>query len=291
MEKLIFVYVVSAVFYVVIPLLMYVVQVSQWHFVRKRLFELKGVAELSYKDLRERKNGLFCVYGFIDAIEKDCIWITTGDLTVKVLVKDHPVFFIPEISNKFSQFLPATRSRFRTPFPLPDGTGVFVSGQIDYSTGEPVFKSQRDCRINILFYSGQKKNLLKDSVISCRLPISVPRFFHPAPLLLGSMLSFLLFYILRSEISFYFPFYTAGAAALFPLAIYIPPGVVLVFLGDRFIKRLRDLSIKKDLSTLFGEETKRSFASEKILFFTIIMIAAGLLSNSIIIYIVLLFLF
>lgn len=291
MKNLFLIYLISIIFYFLLPFLSYLYQSIQWYKDRKSIFKLKKIPKLSYKDLREKNEGPFMVYGYIDGIEKDYIWIATDDVTIKVRVKDENVFFIPEIDSKTLSYIPAEKTKFTTPFPISEGIGSFVAGKISYESDEPIFESARETKLKIFFYAGQRKNLLRDAIVSSRKPISIFRFFHPAPLLLGILLNFLILYVQRTNIVFYLPFYLAGTAALFPLAIYIPPGVGLVFYSDKYIRKLRELLIEKDLSRFFNEKVERPFKRERLLLFLAFLVVAGLIINLVIIYFSLLILF
>jgi hypothetical protein len=292
MDKLVFVYAAAIIFYFIIPFLITVVKNYYWRKARRSILQLSSAKQLSYSDIRKEKKGVFYLYGVIDAVEKKILWITAGNVTVKVDIGREYLFFIPELRGNITDTSQAARIRLVTPFPLQAGTGVFVSGEIDYSSGFPEFRSGKRLRNNIFFYTGDFKNLLQDALISCRNSYSVPRFFNIYSLIVGTVFGFLFFYIFRSELRFSVQFYIAGSVALFPFALYIPPGVLLIYIADRFLKKLRQENIKKDL--LFFQEGKKRRLSAKndfIFVLAIFLIAAGLILNSFAIYSVLLLLF
>jgi hypothetical protein len=272
-----FIFLISFVFYGIIPGLGAFMIRAQWFGFRKRLTtaSLLPMADNTAKHTQKSKYlGRFRLFGTLEAIQgDDRVWISGSDFSVAADLKKTSVYLL----SSFPHGLPAAeKDRVEPRFPdeqpscipwekifsLPSGIQVFISGSLFAEEGRFHFKNQPTDPLLVVIFDGNKELLLERSIWSARQKNEYLNQFTPVSLVCGSLSLLLIAFLLSRlidfslpafhyySLSFSIPTLLALTLSLFPIIYLLPPGVGLYFLYRHFWKRARYLRAERDLLKL-----------------------------------------
>lgn len=281
------IFILTAVFYLLIPGLGAFHIRASWRRFRALLLESKSCPHLSYPTLRqlsdEQTSGgigqaaggcsedtdgcSFHFYGSLQAMQGDTeIWLTDGHVTVRADLKKVFVYMLPPVSmpeedtgDHYPTDTPR-RVRWEQISSLPEHTRIFISGRLFFSEGQFVFRDSADHPLLAVIYEGEEKGLLVRATWSGRQKNEYWNAYTPGSISLGSFALFGYSYILFRNAHFLFPAVLSVIFALLPISVFFPPGVIFYYFYRRFWKHGRVLRARRDLIRLsVVDEACRAF--------------------------------
>ncbi|MBN1834881.1 MAG: hypothetical protein JW820_03460 [Spirochaetales bacterium] len=241
---------------------------ARWRRFRARMVAGSLRPFVQYSDLLARREGgdspvgTFRAFGNLEALEgSHRIWINTGRFTVGADLEGVQVYVLPSFSaplsgsavERLEQSVPdeePTMVPWERIYSLPAGTQVFVEGTLFSEDGQAVFRTQPKYPLLVVIYDGHRRTILQRAIWSGRQKNEYWNQFTLASLLTGAFLLVLLAYVFLRVRGSGLPALVALSLALFPVAILLPPGVLLYFLYRHLWKRARLLRAERDLLRL-----------------------------------------
>jgi hypothetical protein len=259
MEILLLLAGVVLVFYGLIPGLGAIHVRNQWRRFRETVRGSVSLPPLRYRDVHgatEGAAGRFRFLGYLEALQEDTVWIRSSELSVSAHLKEGDIYLLPEIQGggrpeeEMLSQEPPKRIPWKGISTLPEGTKVLVFGRLERSGGLPVFTGTREDPVTMIIYEGEERSILKGSIWTGRHKNELLNQFTFPSVAAGSFALFFLAYILFRNPLSRFSVLLAGTVSLFPVVLFLPPGVAFLFLYRYFWKRGRILRAERDLFQL-----------------------------------------
>lgn len=265
MESLFLVFLLSLVFYALIPGFGAFYVRSRWREFRRRIIKASLNRTAEYRDIRLPREGFVDNLRFFGGIEAtqgdDVIWLRGTHLSVAVELEKVAVYWLPSFSfaeaegsiEVNEEALPdetPNRVPWSKIFSLPEGTQVFVSGPLYVEHGRPVFRANRQDQLTVVLYDGQKNTILRRAIWGGRHRNEYMNPFTPGSLTAGSFSLLILSYILLRAPILRLPALISLTSSLFPLLILLPPGLLLFFLYRHWWRKARFLRAERDMLLL-----------------------------------------
>lgn len=258
------VFIIAFLFYGFVPGIGAFTVRAQWRNFRRRIIEASLFPFVKYSDLSNEGKllGKYRVFGFLEAIQgKNRIWINNGSFTVEVDLEGVKLYLLPSYSlrdkeNPFEMLdetLPDQEPKsvpWNRIFSLTAGTRIFVGGLLFSEDGRGVFRSQPKEPLVVVIYDGEKKSILLRAIWGGRQKNEYWNQYTLASLITGSFSLLLIAYIFLRTPILHLPSLFALSLGFFPVAILLPPGVVLYFLYRYLWKKARLLRAERDLLRL-----------------------------------------
>jgi hypothetical protein len=202
--------------------------------------------------------GHYRFFGTLEAIQgEDRIWLTNGRFSVAADLRNVRVYLIPEMerSESFSLSNPgaAPSALGSVPwsriFSLPEGTPVFVGGQMFSEEGRAVFRDRGGTRLLVVIHDCPRETVVLHAISGGRQrneyinPVTLPS------VAVGSLSLVLLAFTLLG-IPERFAALLALTAGLAPLSPFFPPGFPLYFAYRNAWKKARLLRVQRDVIRL-----------------------------------------
>ncbi len=263
MSTLVPILITAFFFYGFIPVLGAFVVRSQWRRVRKNLHSsLYYPMDFHMPESREAHLGPFRVLGELEAIEgNDTLWIKTGqNRTVTVDMRDSHVYFMPAFAGK-EKFYPhlspvpfpvesLEKVSWNQVFSMPEGTKMYISGQLDYKDGRFHFRTGECAPLMVLVYNENPRFLIPRAVWCGRQSNEFWNFLTPWSLVSGILILLIQsVYLLQNSGNYFLQFFCISMA-LIPALLFLPPGVFLFNLYRRAWDIARRFRAERDLIRL-----------------------------------------
>jgi hypothetical protein len=259
MEILLLLAGVVLVFYGLIPGLGAVHVRNQWRRFRETVRGSVTLPPLRYRDLHgtaEGAVGSFRFLGYLEALQEDTVWIRSDALSVSAHLKDGDIYLLTEIQGggrpeeEMLSQEPPKRIPWKGISTIPEGTKVLVFGRLERKGGLPIFMGTRENPVTMIIYEGEERSILKGSIWTGRHKNELLNQFTFPSVAAGSFALFFLAYILFRNPMSRISVLLAGTVSLFPVVLFLPPGVGFFFLYRFFWKRGRILRAERDLFQL-----------------------------------------
>ena len=229
-----------------------------WRDFRKKIIDASFYPILSYKPAHSPKNtflGYFRFFGSIQAIQDDnTLWIANKRLSVTIDLDNVTVYQLPAMAYTSEQAKfpdePIQIMESKHIGALPQGTQVMIFGPLFMDRRLGVFRSDSKSSPSILLYEGAEKTILRRTIWGGRHKNEYWNNFTPGSIIAGIIALLTLGYTLYQNHSLFFPSVFAFAAALLPLAPFLPPGIFLFYLYLLCWRRARYFRGERDLFLL-----------------------------------------
>jgi len=202
--------------------------------------------------------GRYRFFGTLEAIQgDDRIWLTNGRFSVAADLRNVRVYLIPEMERSDS-FSPSTPGASPTAlgsvpwnriFSLPEGTPVFVGGEMFSEEGRAVFRDSRSTRLLVVIHDCPRESVVLHAISGGRQRNEYINAVTLPSVAAGSLSLVLLALTLLSS-SERLPALVALTAGLAPLAPFLPPGFPLYFAYRGAWKKARLLRVQRDVVRL-----------------------------------------
>lgn len=251
------------IFYTALPLLGAFVVRSQWRVFRKTL-----QSSLFFSDIIKpspfvnRSLGSRKILGKLEALEgNDMIWVRgPQNKAITVEMRKGTVFFMPplkSIEKLYPHLLPVplpALSLEKVPwddvFSLPEGTKMYISGDLYYEDGRYTFRSTKETPLMVLIYNGDPLHLVSRAVWCGRQNNEFWNFLTPWSFFSGILLLLILsVYLIQNSANYLLQFFSISMALL-PAMLFLPPGVLLFNLYKTFWDTARRYRAERDLMKL-----------------------------------------
>ena len=263
MFVLVFIIIIALIFYGVIPVLGAFVVRSQWRSVRRNLHSsLFYPMALHTPPEKEAALGPFRILGELEAIEgNDTLWLKTREnRSITVDMRDSHVYFMPAFAGKEKQYphlnpvpFPSEsleKVSWNQVFSLPEGTKMYVSGEVEYNAGRFRFRSGDKAPLMVLVYNENPRYLVPRAVWCGRQSNEFWNFLTPWSLISGILILLIQsVYLLQNSGNYLIQFFCI-AMALIPALLFLPPGVFLFNLYRRSWDTARRFRAERDLIRL-----------------------------------------
>ncbi len=255
---------VAFLFFGIIPGIGAFIVRSRWRKFRKRIIELSLKPFVSYSETSSANSGFIGEYRFFGTIEgiqgNDRIWVRSGNLSVAVDMENVMVYTLPSFigirnsdSERLDEMIPEEEPRILTwdqVFSLPEGTNIFIGGSLFYESGIGIFKTTPESMLLVVIYDGERETIIKRSIWSGRQRNEYFNQFTMASIIAGSFSLVLIAFALLNNPVLRLPALFSITLSLFPIAVFLPPGVIFYFLYRWAWKKGRVLRATRDLLRL-----------------------------------------
>lgn len=243
---------------VLIPLLFYIIFPlggafhvrSIWRRFRETMINASFFPICTYEDIIFRKSeGYFRFFGEIEAIQSEgLLWVRNSEMSMTVRMRYCNVYMIPPEAKMNTQ-IPA-RLHWNSVMSLPEGTDVYICGDVKEEEGRAVFSGSRKEPLTVIFYDGEKGSLLERSISWGRQKNEYWNFMTPWSIAIGGILSLVLLnMMIRARVSTDVLMGGIIVASL-PVIPFIPPGLIFFYFYNSFWKKGRLCRSDRDLLTL-----------------------------------------
>jgi hypothetical protein len=252
---------IAALFYAVLPAIGAFLARGQWRRFRRTVTALSHYPTATPAAVdREGSapSGHYRFFGTLEAIQgDDRIWLTNGRFSVAADLRSVRVYLIPETESTE----PASRARPATDatalgsvpwsriFSLPEGTPVFVGGELFSEDGRGVFRDTARTPLLVVIYDCPRESLVLRAISGGRQRNEYMNTFTLPSVAVGSLSLVLLAFTLLAQPERIVSL-LALTAGLAPLSPFLPPGFPLYFAYRSFWKRARLLRVQRDVVRL-----------------------------------------
>lgn len=256
-------------FYLLIPGIGGFLALRRWRVFRRRIIEASGYATAGYPEVLvgsrardSREIGRYRFFGGLEAIQGDGMaWLSDGRASIAVEPGDVTVYMVPggeidaaagreRLSLHADQGEVPSASSWRKVGSLPEGTRMFVAGDLYGEDGRAVFKRSNDRKPLVIIYDGADETLVFRSIRDGRQINEYWNTLTPISLAAGSLALLILAYLHISAPLLRLAGVLSAALGLLPLSIFAPPGVVFFFVYRRLWRLGRRLRAERDLIRL-----------------------------------------
>lgn len=241
---------IPILFYIVIPLAGAFRVRSIWRRFRETMVNASFFPICGYNDIiARRKEGYYRFFGEIEAIQPEgLLWVKNSEMTMTVKMNHCHVYMIPSEKKKNSQM--PTKLPWSRVFSLPEGTAVYISGDVKESDGRVLFSGSRKDPLTVILYDGEMDSLLERSISCGRQKNEYWNFMTPWSIGIGGILSLVLLnMMIQAAVSTDFLIGGIIVAAL-PVVPFLPPGLFFFLLYTSMWRRGRLCRADRDLVSL-----------------------------------------
>ena len=256
-------------FYLLIPGIGGFLALHRWRVFRRRIVTASRYATAGYREVlvgsrarRSQAIGRYRFFGGLEAIQGDGMaWLSDRRASIAVELSDVAVYMVPggeidagagreRLSLHADQGDVPSATSWRKVGSLPEGTRMFVAGDLYGEDGRAVFKKTAGRKPLVIIYDGADETLLFRSIRDGRQINEYWNTLTPIALAAGSLALLILAYLSISSPLLRLPGVLSAALGLLPLSIFAPPGVVLFFVYRRLWRIGRRLRAERDLLRL-----------------------------------------
>lgn len=197
--------------------------------------------------------------GELEALEgNNLIWVRgPHNKMITVEMRKGPVYFMPPLQSLEKLYphllpvpLPASsleKVSWDDVFSLPEGTKMYISGNLYYEDGRYTFRSTKDIPLLVLIYNGDPLHLVSRAIWCGRQNNEFWNSLTPWSFLSGTLLLLTLsVYLLQNSANYLLQFFSISMALL-PAMLFLPPGVLLFNLYRNFWDSARRYRAERDL--------------------------------------------
>ena len=266
---------VAVIFYAALPFAGAFARKLLWSRFRARFGELSQAPVLGYGDIAaararggEEPFGPFQFRGSMDALEgEEGLWLRSGETTVVVdfrdtafhaLAQDDPELPLDSIGRAGG----LERLSWRKVRSFSSGTKVLVAGMLRMRGGQAVFVSGAREPLVVVSYDGAEDNLESRIVAAARGRNDLWNGYTFASCAAGVTILGLLLAMFQSMYFLPSVLFVSGLVALAPLVPFLPPGMLLVFLGNAVWRRRIGIMMRRDLAAVAGSGTSVGIGAE-----------------------------
>jgi hypothetical protein len=249
---------VAVLFYGALPAVGAFVVRGQWRRFRKTVDAVSRLPTAGSGSVaRDRPGaaGRFRFFGTLEAIQgEDRIWITNGRLSVAADLRGVRVYLVPELDDGTeagggSGSAELGSVPWHRIFSLPEGTPVFVGGQLYSEEGRAVFRDDRSHRLLVVIHDCPREAVLLRAISGGRHRNEYMNVFTLPSVGVGALTLILLAFTLFAS-SARLPGLLALTAGLAPMSPFLPPSFPLYFAYRRSWKKARQMRVQRDLARL-----------------------------------------
>lgn len=277
MERLLFIILIAATGYLILPLAGAFRVRRRWRNFRNAIYASMTLPVITYADLRQGSRGRYRFFGRIEASQgEDHLWLSDGRLSLQIDLNGVEVYTLPAVGSPaeegrieeneltIAEGSPAALPSRRLAA-LPVGTQMMVAGDLSLYQGRAVLGSSAKEELLCLIYDGEAESILRRAIWSGRQRNEYWNQLTPLSLTLASFTLFILAYIfLRTPRLLPFA-HIALTLSLVPPAPLLPPGILFFSLYRRIWRSGRYLRAERDLIALptrrFAEDADLSDGS------------------------------
>jgi hypothetical protein len=261
--SIIIIFLLAFVFYLLIPGLGAVTTLGKWRNFRKKLLGISMYPIADYEHLSHERSGVLGTFRFFGRIEsihgQNKIWIRNESISVEADLTDVTLYFLPsqasengnaEHSGEILEKSMPVSAKWKRISSLPEGTNVFIGGTLESEDGHGIFKSQAKDPLLVVIYDGDERTILKRAIWCGRQKNEYWNQFTLMSLITGFFSMLIYSYFLLRNPALRLPALLSLNVSLLPIALFMPPGVILYFLYRFFWKRSRILRGERDMLRL-----------------------------------------
>ncbi len=260
-KHLIFIILLSVLFYLIIPGIGAFIVRKKWRNFRKTIISSVSYPILDYKAVNSGISGKgdqFRFFGALQALQGETgIWLSDDDISIRVDLLNVPIYILPS-SPYLSGPLGDTDYPEETPqvtkwdriFSLPEGTKMFVAGKLIKKNGDPIFMNTDEKKLFIVIYDCSDLAFFSHAIWTGRQRNEYWNPSTPGSLTVGSFTLFIYFYILLQIPYMQFPAGASLLLSLIPIILFAPPGLLFYYLYRYLWKRARKFRAERDLVKL-----------------------------------------
>lgn len=240
---------------------------NEWRRFRRRLLSASLEPDVSTARLGRHLDGnkpvgRFRAFGTLEAIQGNSrIWIRTSSRSVSAAMSGVRVYMLSSSlysGSDADQTLPGspisdespTAVRWERVSSLPEGSGVFIAGELSAHAGQLEFAGTRDSPLLVVFFDGNPETFLDRAIWSARQRNEYWNQFTPVSVAIGSLGLFILAYLFSRSPDVLSAALVAVTGGLVPLYPFLPPGVLLYFAYRRLWHTARYLRAQRDILRL-----------------------------------------
>lgn len=246
---------VAALFYVVIPAASAVGIALGWRRFRRRVVEAVALPSLGYGEIAaamdEPRAGApraYKLYGKIEAMEGNHrIWVRGEQASALVDLSGSPLYVLGPGKPTAGA---VGRFSWKSVSSLASGTSILVAGKLSIERGKPVFVDTQEERLIAVTYDGGDADLLRRLVVGGRRINEYWTGFGPLSLAVGMTVSSGLLVLLGGHTAFSTVRALAFLAAVSPVLVLLPPGLIFFLAYRQLWRRALNHRILRDVLVL-----------------------------------------
>ena len=235
----------------------------RWRIFRNRIVCSTKIPEVSYAKVKNAPEGYlgeFRMLGSLQAIQgNDTIWISNESISLRVHLSGVDVYTLPRsdetepgtlpMRETFTDDIPVRMpwSRF---FSLPEGTRLYVSGELFREKGQLYFRSTQENPLLVLIYDGPEDSILLRTIWAGRQKNEYVNDFTPISLAAGGLVNLLFTYLSIRQGGSDLYSWLIFTMALSPFLVMLPPGLIFFELYRYFWHQGRRSRGERDLVNL-----------------------------------------
>ncbi len=254
-QHLFYILLISIAAYALVPGIGAFMVRSRWRKFRRLLMAASRYREPDYSLVHSGRSGslgTFRFYGTLRALQgDDTVWLGNGSLSLKADLKGVPVYILPHPSAEQSVPSEVSWQRIHT---LPEGTRIFVAGELFLQKTGAVFRSGDDFSLIAIVYEEPDEEMLHHAISAGRERNEYWNHLTPGALTAGSFSLFIYFYVLLRSPMLRLTALSALTASLLPLAPILPPALIAYSVYRSLWKKARTMRAERDLLKLKQQE-------------------------------------
>jgi hypothetical protein len=257
------VFLLAFLFYLLIPGLGAATTLQRWRKFRKNLLRISMYPIVDYSQLAGVRSGNLGSYRFFGTLEsihgENKIWVRGESISIEADLADVSLYFLPSLvpgeggdertGEMIKRNMPVS-AKWKRIFSLPEGTQMFIGGSLAIEDGHGIFKSQPKESLLVIVYDGDEHSILKRAILCGRQKNEYWNQFTLMSLITGFFSLLLVSYVLLRNPLLRFEALFSINVSLLPIALFMPPGVLLYFLYRLLWKRSRLLLKERDMLQL-----------------------------------------
>ncbi|MCK5201185.1 MAG: hypothetical protein KAR21_22680, partial [Spirochaetales bacterium] len=258
-QHLFIIILITLLFYGLVPLIGAFSVRTRWRQFRNQLMKASLRPSLTYGAVHDStSSGFYRMFGSLQAVQdENILWLADSTVSVSIDLTGVPVYILPSVpkgesmikSGKYPDESPR-RTYWDRIFSLPEGTSIFVSGELIYKDGRSLFSNTKDNPLTIIIYDCDDSYFYSHAILSGRQRNEYWNTLTPGSLTIGSFSLFIYFYLLIQMPYMQFPAVTAIIFSLVPVIPFLPPGLAFYYIYRHLWKNARILRAERDLIRL-----------------------------------------
>lgn len=258
-QHLLIIILITLLFYGLVPLIGAFSVRTRWRRFRNELMKASLRPSLTYGAVHDgTSSGFYRLFGSLQAVQdENILWLADSTVSVSIDLTDVPLYILPSVpkgeymikTGKYPDESPV-RTYWNRIFSLPEGTSIFVSGELVYEDGRSRFINSRDNPLTVIIYDCDDSYFYSHAILSGRQRNEYWNTLTSGSLTIGSFSLFIYFYLLIQMPYMRFPAVTALTFSLVPVMPFLPPGLLFYYIYRYLWKNARILRAERDLIRL-----------------------------------------
>ena len=256
--QLILILSLALVFYAALPAVGAFLARGQWRRFRRMVTAMSHYPTATPAAVGRERSGSLGSYRFFGSLEaiqgNDRIWITNGRFSVAADLRNVRVSLIPEaegdLDDSWASGGRAGAALGSVPwsriFSLPEGTPVFVGGQLFAEEGRGIFRASGKSRLLVVIHDCPRESVVPRAISGGRQRNEIMNSFTLPSVGVGSLSLLLLAFTLLALPERLLAL-VALTVAVAPVSPFLPPGFPLYFAYRSFWKKARILRVQRDV--------------------------------------------